>query len=165
MEMYPSYTTVAWGCGVTAYTVEDALLLLNECLLRDDPLPSLLATTEDVDVSTLDPDHVLPNIAPPNERGIWFPNTFASRGDLYVDCPVCEQPTLSQKPYERWPPPRQMEIAPPYEDFLGRPSYEVCARCGFEFGNDDNPGTGPPKSFSEYRREWQARGSLVFDDD
>jgi len=28
---------------------------------------------EDVDVSTLDANHVLPNMAPPNLRGVWFP--------------------------------------------------------------------------------------------
>lgn len=28
---------------------------------------------EDVDVSTLDPEHVLPNTGVPAARGIWFP--------------------------------------------------------------------------------------------
>jgi len=28
---------------------------------------------------------------------------------------------------------------PPYEDLFGKPSYEVCKSCGFEFGNDDKP--------------------------
>jgi hypothetical protein len=45
-------------------------------------------------------------------------------------------------------------LTPPYEDVLGRPSYEVCPQCEFEFGNDDNPGTGHPVSFEEYRRAW-----------
>jgi hypothetical protein len=56
-------------------------------------------------------------------------------------------------------------LTPPYEDFLGRPSYEVCSRCGFEFGNDDNPGTGEPVSFEEYRREWKAEGRPRFGED
>jgi hypothetical protein len=55
-----------------------------------------------------------------------------------------------------------LELTPPYEDLLGRGSYEVCPRCGFEFGNDDNPGTGSPSSFDDYRHEWQARGSPWF---
>ena len=54
------------------------------------------------------------------------------------ECPVCSYPGLQSKPYELWPPPPDLELTPPYEDHLGRPSYEVCPRCGFEFGNDDN---------------------------
>jgi hypothetical protein len=58
---------------------------------------------------------------------------------------------------------RRHTITPPYEDFLGRPSYEVCPNCGFEFGNDDNPGgTATQASFAEYRAEWTARGSPRF---
>jgi len=67
------------------------------------------------------------------------------------------------KPYETWPPLAGLAMSPPYEDFLGRPSYEVCPRCGFEFGNDDNPGTGMPVSFEEYRLEWESEGSPWFD--
>lgn len=74
-------------------------------------------------------------------------------------CPVCSHPGLTSKPYEIWPPPAGLELTPPYEDLLGRPSYQVCPRCGFEFGNDDNAGTGAPTSFEEYRAEWKARGS------
>ncbi len=76
------------------------------------------------------------------------------------ECPVCRHSELTVKPYEQWPPPPSFdERSPPYEDQLGRPSYEVCPRCGFEFGNDDNPGGGAaPSTFSEYRREWEAEG-------
>jgi len=56
-----------------------------------------------------------------------------------------------------------MELSPPYEDLLGRASYEVCLRCGFEFGNDDNTGTAAPSSFEQYRAEWEADGSPWFD--
>ena len=78
------------------------------------------------------------------------------------ECPVCGHRGLDAKPYERWPPPAALELHPPYEDQLGRPSYEVCVRCGFEFGNDDNPGTATPSSFEGYRSEWEARGSPWF---
>jgi len=56
-----------------------------------------------------------------------------------------------------------MELTPPYEDLLGSPSYEVCPNCGFEFGNDDNPGTAAPSSFEDYRAEWARSGSPRFD--
>lgn len=77
---------------------------------------------------------------------------------MSYECPVCGYRGLQQKPYALWPPPPDVELAPPYEDVLGAPSYEVCPRCGFEFGNDDNPGTAAPVSFEEYRREWEADG-------
>jgi len=80
-------------------------------------------------------------------------------------CPVCEYVGLKRKPYAIWPPPVDITLVPPYEDQLGRPSYEVCPRCGFEFGNDDNPGTAPPQSFEAYRAEWASEGYPVFDAD
>lgn len=80
-----------------------------------------------------------------------------------IQCPVCLSETLAVKPYAVWPPPTDLQLTPPYEDFLGLPSYEVCSRCGFEFGNDDNPGTAPPTSFEQYRREWELEGKPEFD--
>lgn len=77
-------------------------------------------------------------------------------------CPVCDHPGLTVKPYALWPPPPDRRLEPPYEDALGRPSYEVCPRCGFEFGNDDNPGTAAPTSFSQYRAEWLDAGAPWF---
>jgi hypothetical protein len=75
-----------------------------------------------------------------------------------IECPVCGYVGLECKPYETWPPPPGLLPTPPYEEFLGRPSYEVCPRCGFEFGNDDNPGTADPVSFEEYLQEWKDEG-------
>ena len=79
-------------------------------------------------------------------------------------CPVCSFPGLASPPYATWPPPDGIELTPPYEDQLGLPSYEVCPRCGFEFGNDDNPGTAEPSSFEQYREDWTAVGSQWFDE-
>jgi rubredoxin len=78
-------------------------------------------------------------------------------------CPVCCMSLLESKPYDTWPPPVDLAIRPPYQDYLGRPSYEVCPRCGFEFGNDDDPGTAPGVSFEQYRVEWEAQGRPWFD--
>ena len=76
---------------------------------------------------------------------------------------MCGSDELTVKPYETWPPPDSVTLTPPYEDVLGTPSYEVCPNCGFEFGNDDNPGgTASPASFEEYRAEWTAEGSPRF---
>lgn len=79
-----------------------------------------------------------------------------------VECPVCGSNELTVNPYEAWPPPPAIELSPPYEDLLGRPSYELCPNCGFEFGNDDNPGTALPISFEAYRAQWVAGGSIRF---
>jgi hypothetical protein len=79
-----------------------------------------------------------------------------------IECPVCGSAELTAPPYECWPPPSDLVLTPPYEDQLGRPSYEVCPNCGFEFGNDDNPGTAEPQSFERYRAEWEALGSPRF---
>jgi hypothetical protein len=74
------------------------------------------------------------------------------------ECPVCGNRGLTVKPYEHWPPPPTFdETWTPYEDQLGRPSHEVCPTCGFEFGNDDNPGTGTPLTFADYRADWMSR--------
>ena len=81
---------------------------------------------------------------------------------MMYECPVCGYAGLKVMPYGVWPPPVDAELSPPYDESLGRPSYEVCARCRYEFGNDDNPGTAQPVSFEEYRAEWEARGSPWF---
>ena len=83
--------------------------------------------------------------------------------DDVFECPVCRSDELTARPYETWPPPPGMALDPPYEDLLGGPSYEVCPGCGFEFGNDDNPGgTASPVSFEAYRADWVQRGSPRF---
>jgi len=70
---------------------------------------------------------------------------------------------LRTDPYATWPPPDGLEISPPYEGQLGAPSYEVCRRCGFEFGNDDNPGGDKHgDSFEEYRDAWIAASQPTF---
>ncbi len=72
-------------------------------------------------------------------------------------CPVCFAAVLGSPPYANWRPTEPMP-APPYEETFGMPSYEVCTCCGFEFGNDDNPGTSQPVSFEEYRNAWVEDG-------
>ena len=61
------------GCGVTAYDYDDALELLQSTVFNGQALPKIETVIADVDISTLDPNHVLPNIGNPLARGIWFP--------------------------------------------------------------------------------------------
>ena len=78
---------------------------------------------------------------------------------MTYSCPVCGYPGLDVKPYASWPPPEGLLLAPPYEVLLGSPSYDVCVRCSYEFGFDDNPDWETPgTSFEEYRARWVADG-------
>ena len=65
----------AWAtrqCGVTAFTLDDALWLVQELVFKGAPIPPIRSVIEDVDVSALD-RHVRPNILAPIWRGVWFP--------------------------------------------------------------------------------------------
>ncbi len=64
------------GCGVTAYDKDDALALLQERVFGGRPLPPVRRIIEDIDISTLDSGHVLPNMDLPFARGVWFPKGF-----------------------------------------------------------------------------------------
>ena len=66
-----------FGYGVTAYDYDDALQILRWQAFDNAPLPLVASVIEDVDVSTLDAGHILPNMHPPNRRGIWFPMGYA----------------------------------------------------------------------------------------
>jgi hypothetical protein len=61
------------GCGLSAYDREDAFRLLRERVFKTEPIPVPSNVVEDIDVSGLDPDHVLPNIGNVTIRGVWFP--------------------------------------------------------------------------------------------
>lgn len=63
------------GCGVTAHNYDDALFLVQQKLFKNRALPGF-TFIENIDVSTLDAGHVLPNMYPANVRGIWFPAGF-----------------------------------------------------------------------------------------
>ena len=68
---------VQLGCGVTAYSYEDALHLMRTSLFRDIPMPAIATVTEDIDFSTLDAGHVRPNMGVPIVRGVWFLGGYA----------------------------------------------------------------------------------------
>lgn len=65
---------IGYGCGVTAHNWDDALNLLREKLFEEHPIPPINSVIEDIDVSTLDHGHVIPNMGVPVVRGVWFPN-------------------------------------------------------------------------------------------
>ena len=65
------------GCGVTAYNRDDALEILRRQVFDSGPIPKVTHMIEDVDVSTLDHGHVLPNMEVVVLRGVWFPRGYA----------------------------------------------------------------------------------------
>jgi hypothetical protein len=62
------------GFGVTAYSVEDAKALVDDAARYIGWSAETVKIIEDVDVRDLDQNHVVPNMGPPNFRGVWFPN-------------------------------------------------------------------------------------------
>jgi hypothetical protein len=59
--------------GVTAWTLDDARALVSQHFYGGDQLPPITKVIEDVDVSTVDRNHVQRNMAPANLSGIWYP--------------------------------------------------------------------------------------------
>lgn len=64
------------GCGVTAYNYGDALAILGATVFSGRNVPEVEGFVEDVDISTLDQKHVIPNMEAPTWRGVWYPRGF-----------------------------------------------------------------------------------------
>jgi len=63
------------GYGVTAYDEHDARSILGHVVFNG-ALPEISDVREDVDVRDLDQGHVIPNMNPPNWRGVWYPKGY-----------------------------------------------------------------------------------------
>ena len=75
-EMLNKPSPLNLGCGVTAYDYDDAITLLGQRVFAGRELPRIVGFREDVDISTLDQKHVLPNLGSVLVRGIWFPQGY-----------------------------------------------------------------------------------------
>ena len=66
--------------GVTAYSRDDAIALIksSRIMCRNEwyELPEIIEEIENVDVSTLEKGHILPNIGVCTRRGVWHPNCY-----------------------------------------------------------------------------------------
>jgi hypothetical protein len=69
------WALVRTGVGVTGDDIDECLDIVQKRIFGGS-LPTVLKVVEDIDVSTLDEQLVLPNIEPPIWRGIWFPPGF-----------------------------------------------------------------------------------------
>ena len=74
LHRYWFQTKEHFGFGVTAYSVEDAKALVDQAARCIGWSADTVKIIEDVDVRELDQNHVVPNMGPPNFRGVWFPN-------------------------------------------------------------------------------------------
>lgn len=72
-EDLPKHSLLQFGCGVTAHDYDDAISLLHHSIFKGDAMPPIKDVIEDVDISTLDRGHVIPNMEAPVWRGVWFP--------------------------------------------------------------------------------------------
>lgn len=64
---------IGHGCGITAYSLDDALIIMDEKIFNSIKRPPLKVIKENIDISTLDQGHVIPNMKHPLARGVWFP--------------------------------------------------------------------------------------------
>jgi hypothetical protein len=64
---------VILGCGVTAFSYQDAINILREKVFTGGEMPKIRKVIEDVNINDLDQDHIIPNMRPPIYRGVWFP--------------------------------------------------------------------------------------------
>lgn len=63
----------AFGIGVTAESLEKAFRVARECADRNGWDIQYEHVIVDVDIRELDQDHVIPNMGPSSNCGIWFP--------------------------------------------------------------------------------------------
>ena len=69
----PPLSPLGLGCGITALSREEAIEILAETVFAGQTFPAIDRVIEDVDVRTLDPLHVVPNMGQVANRGVWFP--------------------------------------------------------------------------------------------
>ncbi len=62
------------GSGVTGYSLDDAKGILVLQAKRAGVNTIIDSVIEDIDISTLDQNHILPNIGLVSNRGMWYPN-------------------------------------------------------------------------------------------
>ena len=74
LRRYWFKTKERFGFGVTAYSLDDAKHLGDNAAGSLGMDCEVLEIIEDVDVRTLDQNHVVANMGAVNFRGVWFPN-------------------------------------------------------------------------------------------
>jgi hypothetical protein len=63
--------------GVTGYSLDDAKRLIQEKAFPKEELPRIIKITENIQFKDLDQNHIVPNMGPITERGVWYPNFYS----------------------------------------------------------------------------------------
>ena len=63
--------------GITAYSYDDAISIIEGLLFKDSGIPAVKSYIENFDVSTITDLHIRPNLLPSTFRGIWYPGGFS----------------------------------------------------------------------------------------
>ena len=63
--------------GVTAYSLDDDKRLIQEKAFPKEELPRIKKVTENIQFKDLDQNHIVPNMGPITERGVWYPNFYS----------------------------------------------------------------------------------------
>ena len=71
----PPAEALSLGCGVTAFSKEDALEMIRSRVFANKSF-EVSEIIENVDVSKITDLHIRPNMGIPVVRGIWFPLGF-----------------------------------------------------------------------------------------
>jgi hypothetical protein len=66
------------GCGITAHSEAQALHLLHGIYPEKPGIFVVAELVQDVALSDLEPNHVLPNIGDTRRLGVWYPNFGAT---------------------------------------------------------------------------------------
>ena len=73
LHRYWFQTRERLGYGVTAYSEDDARQLIKVAVGTSPSKDELVRIIVDVDIRELAQGHVIPNMGPPNVRGVWYP--------------------------------------------------------------------------------------------
>ena len=66
-------TALSLGCGITAYSLEDARKILRQAVFPLYGERAVARVIEGVDVASLDPERVRPHLGNSAAPGLWFP--------------------------------------------------------------------------------------------
>ena len=72
-EWWKPIRRLTYGVGATGYDQDDCLRMIERHLLEGERLPPMRRVIPDVDIRTLDQDHVARNMGTCAWRGIWWP--------------------------------------------------------------------------------------------
>jgi hypothetical protein len=81
---HDAYIPACGCCGITAFDYNDALIIMRRFMLLENEKPIFSRVIENIDVSTIEDMHIIPNLGVPVWRGVWYPSYNLWQG-AYTD--------------------------------------------------------------------------------